>query len=296
MKSFYQSKPVLVTGADGFIGSRLVARLIELGAVVYGATHGKDGDLSDTNNVTRLFQENKPSVVFNVASEINTEKSLEHAEDTIQHTYGIARTVIDGAVQAGVERFVQFGSIDEYGSCEAPFVETMREEPYSPYSLGKIMATQYALMTARLTPMKVCVVRPAATYGPAQGFKMLIPNVIKSGIEKKDFDMNPGEQLRDFIYVDDVVEGALLAGMHESSGEIFNLGSNRGVIVKDVVEEVNKAMGNPIKINFGAQPYRQLDSRVFYMNSKKAKKLLGWEPKTDLADGIAKTVAWYRKQ
>src|SRR3989344_4163212 len=113
------------------------------------------------------------------------------------------------------------------------------------------MATHAALTAGRLTPMRVCVVRPAATFGPAQNSGMLIPNVIKAGLEGTDFNMNAGEQLRDFIYVGDVVEGALLAGAREEShGEIINLGSGRGTPVREVVETVNAAMGKPITIHF----------------------------------------------
>ncbi|HEY5382972.1 MAG TPA: NAD(P)-dependent oxidoreductase [Candidatus Paceibacterota bacterium] len=312
MENFWKNKKVLITGADGFIGSHLAARLVELGAIVHAVVGPRkqswrldalagqvtllDADLNEVGQVRQLFEEHHPSIVFNTAAINNTEKSLEHAESIIQNTYGIARNVIEAAARAEVERLVQFGSIEEYGACEAPFVESMREEHFSPYSLGKVMATQCALMTARLTPMQVRIVRPAATYGPAQSFGLLVARIIKAGLEGKDFDMNAGEQLRDFMYVDDVVEGALRAAMHEGAqGEIFNLGNNRAVCVKEVAQMVNEAMGSPININFGARPYRPLDSMVFYMNSDKAKRLLDWEPKTSLADGIKKTVAWYQE-
>ena len=254
-----------------------------------------EAELRDARAVQKLFEEHKPEVVFNVASVNNTQKSFEHAEEIIQNTFGIARTVIDAARATGVQRFVQFGTIEEYGAAASPFVETVREEPFSPYSLGKVMATQYVLTVSRLGPMQARVVRPAATYGPAQDSGMLIANLIKAGMQKKNFDMNPGGQLRDFIYVDDVVEGVLRAAMYEGTqGEIFNLGNTKPVHVKEVAQTVNEAMGNPITINFGAQPYRPLDSMVFYMNTGKAKKLLGWEPAVTLAEGIKKTVDWYR--
>ncbi len=287
-------------------------RLAELGAKVYAAVHSKknlwrlqsvspavsilEGDLSLSVEAKRVLEASRPSTVFNVASSLNTARSLDIAEMVIQNTYGITHNVITAAVQVGAERYIQFGSIEEYGTGKSPFTESDREEPFSPYSLGKVMGTHLALLIGRLTNLKVTVVRPAATYGPGQNFGMLIPNLIKAGIEGRDFDMNPGEQLRDFLYVDDLVEGVLRSGMHpEAGGHIFNLGSGRGEKVKNVATMVNEAMGNPILINFGTQSYRPRDVKVFYMSSVKAKKLLGWEPRVNLIEGIAKTVVWYRQ-
>lgn len=309
---YYRNKRVLVTGANGFIGSRLVARLVSLGADVSAVTsregnsHRLDdlkakinlltGDLSDKIKVHKIFQDSNPDVVFHTASSLNTEKSLEHADQILGNTYGLARNVLEVSVESGVESFVQFGSIEEYGSCETPFTETMREEPFSPYSLGKVMSTHLAMVISQLTQMRVCVVRPAATYGPGQGPGMLIPNLIRAGLEKQDFDMNPGEQLRDFVYVEDLIEGALACGMRESTaGQIINLGSNRGRRVREIAEAVNAAMGNPIRIHFGAREYRPLDSMEFYMSSEKAKQLLGWEATTSLAESVAQTVDWYTR-
>lgn len=312
MNQFYQHKRILVTGADGFIGSVLVARLVELGATVHAAVHSKknqsrlqpvasvisivEGDLSVSAETDRVFETSHPSVVFNVASSLNTSRAFTVAGAVIPHTYGIAHNVITAAVQKGVERCIQFGSIEEYGIGKSPFEESDREEPHSPYSLGKVMGTRFALLAGRSTELTVTVVRPAATYGPGQSSGMLIPNLIKAGMEGTDFDMNPGEQLRDFIYVDDLVEGVLRAGMDtRADGQILNLGSGRGIEVKEVVTRVNEAMGNPIHIHFGAQPYRPLDPKEFYMSNAKAKKLLDWEPKVRLEEGIQKTVAAYAR-
>ncbi|HEY4520781.1 MAG TPA: hypothetical protein VJL57_00065, partial [Candidatus Paceibacterota bacterium] len=100
--------------------------------------------------------------------------------------------------------------------------------------------------------------------------------------------------LRDFIFVDDLVAGVLAVGSSERScGEIFNLGSGTPTLVKDVANIVNDALGHPITINFGAQPYRENDSTEFYMDSGKARNVLGWEAKTELRGAIQKTVAWY---
>lgn len=312
MNQFYQHKRVLVTGADGFIGSALVIRLVEAGAVVYGVVHSKkhlwrlepvtsaisllEGDLSVLEDTERVFEESHPDIVFNVASSLNTARSFDSLEKILANTYGITHNVVTTALQKGVRQCIHFGSIDEYGMGESPLKESDREEPLSPYSLGKIMGTQLVLLVGRTTDCRVTVVRPAATYGPGQNPGMLIPNIIKAGMEGANFNMNPGEQLRDLIYIDDLVEGVLRIGVDaRADGQILNLGSGRGTQVKEVATLVNEAMGSPIQIHFGTEPYRPLDPMIFYMSNAKAKKLLDWEPKVTLAEGIAKTVAWYRQ-
>ncbi|HEY4526917.1 MAG TPA: NAD(P)-dependent oxidoreductase [Candidatus Paceibacterota bacterium] len=311
-KKWYAGKAVLVTGADGFIGSHLVAALIESGAEVSVTVHREDkatrvkpflnavevfeGDLSEEGVARSIIQTSKPKIIFNAASSTNTAPDFSALDDVLKNTYGIAHAMLQAATESSVERFVQFGSIAEYGLAQAPFTEDMHEMPQTPYALGKVMATLSTFAIGRMTDMEVVVVRPAAVYGPGQGFTMLVPNLIKACLEKKDFDMNKGEQLRDFIFIDDLVEGILAVGSSENStGEIFNLGSGNPTLVKEVATMVNAALGNPITINFGAQPYREGDSMEFYMDSTKAKHILGWTASTDIKTAIEKTIQWYRE-
>ena len=308
-KKQYEHKRVLVTGAGGFIGSFLSRALIDVGADVHAAVQSKEhanrlrdtavqlheGDLTDASMASQILRAAKPDIVFNTASSVNTERDFKLLDSIIQRTHGITHNVLIASVAASTERFIQLGSIDEYGTAKAPFRESTREEPYSPYSLGKVMATHEVLTVGRMVGMNTSVVRPAATFGPGKD-GMLIPNLIRSGLEGKDFDMNQGEQVRDLIYIDDLALGVLAVGASEHArGEIFNLGSNRGYRVREVADMVNEAMGNPIKIHFGAQPYRPLDPMEFYMDSSKARNVLGWEAKTELKEGIEKTVAWFKE-
>lgn len=308
----YKGVRVLVTGAGGFIGSRLAVRLAEEGAIVSVVVHRRDhaallqpsgehipfyeADLRIPLEAHRVIEESRPEIVFNVASLTDTRRTFDILDAVLEGTYGVAKAVVGACVQHDVRKLVHFGTIEEYGTNDAPFFEHMREAPISPYSLGKVMATYAVLLAGKLTALKVCVLRPAATYGGGKSFTMLIPNIIRSALEGKDFEMNDGEQLRDFVYVDDVVEGALKAGRAtEADGEIINLGSGKGMKVREIAEMVNKTMGNPIRINFGVEEYRPLDGDVFYMNSEKAYKLLQWKASADMIHAIDETVRWYRE-
>lgn len=310
MEQTYKGIRVLVTGAGGFIGSRLTEALVEAGAEVSVSVRSKEhawrlqsviskvavyeANLLNPLEVMRVVTESRPAVVFNAASSTDTRRTFDILDSVIAGTYGVARAVLDACINGGVQKFVHFGTIEEYGMGPELFSETAHEKPVSPYSLGKTMATHAVLFAGRLTPLKVCVLRPASTFGPGKDFGlMLVPNLIKAGIEGKDFDMNDGQQLRDFVYVNDVVEGALMAGVNEkANGEIINLGSGNRTKVREVVEMVNNAMGNPIKINFGREGYRPLDGDAC-LNSDKAYEILGWRASTKLEVAIKETVAWY---
>lgn len=311
MDTFYNNKRVLVTGGAGFIGSFLVLGLLRAGARVTvitrpGGNTWRIVDMSESvaiMSVDLLNKEEtlvaltsiKPELIFNLASLVNTKQSIDVLDELLLQNFTIAKNLFQAAVVASVEKVVQVGSIEEYGHGEVPFVETAREAPISPYSLAKVMTTHLALGFHRLGALRVSVVRPAATFGPAQGFGMLTPNLIRACLEKQDFRMNPGDQIRDLIFVDDVVRGMMAAGARpEADGEIINLGSNKLYRIREVVLRINELLGNPITIHFGAYPYRPLDTMRFYMDSHKAHQLLDWHARTDLALGMQQTVAWYR--
>lgn len=312
MKKHYQGERVLITGASGFIGSHLAQALLEKGAHVYGVVGPRSvpgrlsalegnieilqGDLRDAESARDVVRKSKPFIIFNLASATKRERSLQHVDAFVQSMYGITHNMLVAAADESVSRFVQMGSMEEYGAARAPFTETSREEPVSPYGLGKLFATHTALLYGRASEMQVCVLRPSAVFGEGQDFgKMLIPNIIKAGLDGVDFDMHAGEHLRDFIYVHDAVEGMLLAGASETAAnEIINLGAGSSMEVRKVAKMTNAAMGEPININFGATPYLRFDKDA-YLDCSKAKKLLGWSARTPLPEALKKTADWYRK-
>jgi nucleoside-diphosphate-sugar epimerase len=311
IRNFYKNKRVLVDGGTGFIGSFIVKSLVGLKAQVFVVFNSKKNtwrlediknkietiklDLRNERLTNKILSQKNPEVVINAAAILNNDQSLNMFDKIIENNFKTALNLIRAAEKNKTDKFVQIGTIAEYGNAKPPFKESMREKPISPYSLSKIMATYTALFYNRVSKLKTTVVRPAATFGPAQNFGvMLIPNLIRSCLKNKDFDMNPGNQIRDFIYVEDLVRGILMAGASpNANGEIFNLGSNRGYKIKNIMILINKLMSNPIKINFGAFPYRPLDTMAYYMDSSKAKKILGWNAETKIEVALQKTVDWY---
>ena len=307
---WYKGKRILITGGAGFIGSALAKRLSTLGAKVFVTSRKKNpwrldgesrmhilvGDLSSPLFVKRAMRKAAPEIVFHVASNLDTRQDNTRMDHLLEGTFGITKNVSLAASTLGVKKFVHIGTIEEYIGGEAPYKESVREVPISPYSLGKVFSAYFLQYLGRTTPMKVSIVRPAATFGPAQEFRMLIPNLIKAAIDDTEFKMNAGMQERDFLFIDDLVDGLLLAPKKQhSSGEIINLGSGKKVPVRKIVETIQTiTKGKPL-VHFGVIPYRKHDTMLTLLDSSKAKKLLGWKPKWPLKQGLEATVAWYRK-
>lgn len=310
----YTGKKVLITGGGGFIGSHVAqllsgAQNISLIVTVRPSVSPwrleptqesidiVEIDVCQQNEVDALIQSTKPDIIFHVAAALDRTQSLDVLDTVVQTNVGMTKQLLEAAKKYEVEKFVYIGTIEEYGLGETPFRETAHEQPLSPYSLSKVISSQYTLLYHHLSTMNTCVIRPAATYGPKQGQNMLIPVFIKACLDKQDFSMNPGEQIKNYIYVEDLVDGIARAGISQAAdGQIINLGHSTHYTIKDVVNTINEKMGKPISITFGAHSYRPLDPMQFIMDSAKAKKLFGWEANTSLEEGLEKTIDWYTKQ
>jgi len=197
-----------------------------------------------------------------------------------------------------LKRFIYTGTIEEYGSGEAPFRESQRELPVSPYSLTKAMATNLAEYASREENFPAVVVRAPLVYGPAQDVgEFLIPNVIKSCIKDKSMLLPPSEQTRDFLFVEDLVEGMLdVAVARGMNSEIINIGSGKETSVREVLTLVHKLAGGRANVlQFGAVPYRRNEIMHSWLDINKAKRIIKWVPGTGLEDGLRKTVMWYRE-
>lgn len=307
----YTDQPVLVVGGAGFIGSFVVRELLQHGARVTVMVRPETGlwrlddirarvtilscDLSDRAALTEAMISAHPAVVFNLAARVCATQSLELAEEMLRENVELLRNVLQAAAAVCVSRFVQIGTIEEYGLGQAPFREEQREMPISPYSMSKVAATHLALLFHRLGTMTVSVARLAATFGPMQGCGMLTPNFIRAGMERKDFTVNSSEYMRDFLFVEDAAVGICAVGASpHAAGEIINIGTTRHHRIRDVVNLINELMGAPIAIQFNAASYRKLDTPAFYMDVSKAERLIGFRAVTPFDEAMARTVAWYR--
>lgn len=200
-----------------------------------------------------------PDYIINLASIVTAERDMSLFDAMIQSNLKVLLNLYERFKEdKSLKLFIQFGSSEEYGEIESPFCETAREEPNSPYALVKQLTTNTAMMLYRNYDFPITVVRPGNLFGPLQNKNKFIPYVIEQLRNNQPLNVTPCEQKRDFIYVDDFVDGIhqLMKVAQVSQGEIVNISSGTSTALKDIIEHCRKILNSTSEVNYGAIPYR----------------------------------------
>ena len=315
-------KKILVTGADGFIGSHLTEALVRAGHdvrafVLYNSFNswgwldrcGADvegrfevfaGDVRDPNGVRTAMK--GCDAVLHLAALIAIPYSY-HSPDTYVDT-NIKGTlnIVQAARDQGVGRVVQTSTSEVYGTARfVPITEDHPLQGQSPYSASKIGADQIAMSFHASFGTPVTLLRPFNTYGPRQSARAVIPTVITQiAAGQRRIKLGAVHPTRDFSFVSDTVAGFIAALTAERAvGEVINLGSNFEISIGDTAHAIAEAMGVSIEIVTDDQRLRPDKSEVerLWASNAKALDLLGWQPRYGGRDGfvrgLAETVAWF---
>jgi NAD dependent epimerase/dehydratase len=317
-----KNKKILVTGADGFIGSHLTEELVRTGHdvrafVLYNSFNSwgwlddspKDirqsldvfsGDIRDPYGVKKAMQ--GCDVVLHLAALIAIPYSY-HSPDTYVDT-NVKGTlnIVQAARELGVEKVVHTSTSEVYGT--ARFVPITEEHPLqgqSPYSASKIGADQMAMSFYTSFGTPVAVIRPFNTYGPRQSARAVIPTIITQIANgKRNLKLGSLHPTRDFNYVKDTVRGFIAVAESDNSvGEVINIGSNYEISIGETVELIAEVMGTAIQIETDQARLRPEKSEVerLWADNAKAKSILGWEPlyggRDGLKRGLQDTAEWF---
>ena len=299
------SKRLLIAGGTGFIGRNLTLRAVKekysvtvLSLNTPVAERNIEGveylqaDITDLSELQKQLQGLHFEYVVNLSGNIDHCGFLKGGRTVIDAHFVGVQNLLQVIDWDKLKRFVQIGSSDEYGNLPAPQSEEMREEPISPYSLAKLASTQLLQMLYRTENFPVVILRLFLVYGPGQGDKRFLPQIIKGCLSNARFPTSAGEQLRDFCYIDDITEGVLRVLLnYKVNGEVINLASGSPIAIREVVEQVKKIVSQGFP-EFGKVTYRI----ALYADTSKAKKLLEWNPSTTIELGIEKTVDSYRSE
>ena len=313
---------ILVTGADGFIGSHLTETLVRLGYqvrafVMYNSFNSwgwldqaapevKDnleifaGDIRDPNGVRQAMQ--GCDKVLHLAALIAIPYSYHSPDTYIDTNVKGTLNVLQAARELGVARVVHTSTSEVYGT--ARFVPITEEHPLqaqSPYSASKIGADQLAYSFYASFETPVIIARPFNTYGPRQSARAVIPTIIAqiaSGM--REIRLGAVSPTRDFNYVEDTVAAFISAMEGEGGlGEVVNFGSNFEISIGDTVALISEVMGAEIVVTTDEQRLRPVNSEVerLWADNRKAKALFGWSPaysgRDGLKRGLEETVTWF---
>ncbi len=195
---------------------------------------------------------------------------------------------------SNIKHIIQIGSSDEYGFAKSPQSEKSSEIPFSPYGLSKKFLSDYLISYYKQKKIPITIVRLFLVYGPGQKKNRMIPQVICNSLNKKSFPVSLGNQIRDFCYIDDVTEAlSLILGNKKTFGEILNVASGKPIKIKEVIKLINKKIGTGKPI-FGKLRSKK-ENKSLYANINKIQKLTNWKPKTNLEEGLKKTIKFYEK-
>ena len=318
-KEHYNGKTVLVTGGAGAIGSRLTRSLVNLGATVIvlddlssgyewnlpndaGNLLFVKGDVTNDIDLKRVFSE-KPDMVFHFAAFFANQNSIDYPEKDLRtNGFGILKLLEYSAIYGQLERFVYASSgCSIYGdSTNFPLKEDdISTHLSTPYQVTKMLGELYCNYFFKQYDVKVVKTRFFNSFGPGEvpgQYRNVIPNFIYWAMKGLSLPITgTGEETRDFTYVGDIVDGLLRAGYLEGAiGEEFNFASGTETKIIDLAKMVNEHTGNKAPIKFTER--RKWDTKPRLLGSyEKAKKHIGFEPKTSFEQGLKNTIEWFRE-
>lgn len=307
----------LVTGAAGFIGSNLSAALLDRGYAVRGVDNFATGreknvgrlrgseefdfheeDIRDKGTVRELMED--VEYVFHQAAVPSVPRSVEDPVTTTDANCTGTATVLDAAHRADVDTVVVASSSSVYGSSERlPKVETMDEEPESPYALSKHFTEKLALQCSELYDINTVALRYFNIFGPWQDpegdYAAVIPKFISLMLdEERPVIYGDGEQSRDFTYIDNAIQANVRAAEGDVTGEAFNVGTGGRVTVNELVERINDDLGTDISPIYDDP--RPGDVPHSHADISKARELLGYEPVVPFDEGLERTIKSLRTE
>ncbi len=318
MNNFWVNKKVLITGGSGFIGSHVSELLVAKGAKLSILDHIKkqniksiidkveliDGDIS--NLQTAISASLGKDVVINMAARVGgIEYNHTHQGSILRENLLIVCNMLEAARLANIERFMEVSSACVYPKdsiIPTPEEEGFRGEPEPTnggYGWGKRMGELMSKYYQEQYKMKVGIVRPYNCYGPRDHFDPKVSHVIPALIKRVFAGGDPlviwgtGNQTRAFLYAEDLAEGILLATEKNCTADPINLGTDEEISIKNLIHLILKLSNKQREVVFDSSKPDGSPRRN--SNNNKAKKLIGFENKTKLREGLEKTINWYKE-
>lgn len=311
-------RKILVTGAGGFIGGHLVEQLVKEGACVralvrYNSRNNQGmleclqnsirteievipGDLKDPETVFDAVK--GMQIVFHLGALIAIPYSYVHPREAIETNIMGTLNVLNAARKHEVKKIIHTSTSEVYGTAQyVPIDEKHPLQGQSPYSASKIGADKIVESFYRSYGLPIATIRPFNTYGPRQSARAVIPTIISQVLSGAKVYLGSLAPTRDLTYVADTVKGFIkIAESEKTVGEVINIGSNFEISIGELSTKIIKIIGKKVKIISSLGRIRPQDSEVerLLADNSKAKRMLGWEPKVNLDEGLARTIEWFK--
>lgn len=311
------NKTVLITGADGFIGSHLTEMLVKKGSKVKALSQYNsfnywgwledvsclkeievlNGDIRDPHYCKHITKD--VDVIFHLAALIAIPYSYVAPSSYVETNVTGTLNMVQAAIENGCKRFIHTSTSEVYGTAQyVPIDEKHPLQPQSPYSASKIGADAMAMSFYNAFQLPVTIARPFNTYGPRQSARAVIPTIITqiaSGVKEiKLGDITP---TRDFNYVEDTCRGFIaLAECDEAVGQTVNIGSNYEISVADTLNLIKEIMQSDVVFITDDQRIRPENSEVFrlWCDNSLIHSLTGFTPQVDIREGLRRSIEWFK--
>lgn len=295
-RSQLSGRSALVTGASGFVGTRLCHRLRGAGVEVHGVSRMGSGhadvnrwwraDLADARETHSIMKEIDPDLVFHLASQVGGSRALDWVLPTVRNNLLSTVNLLTAAAEIGCDRFVVAGSMEEPLSSEGAV-------PRSPYAAAKFASTAYARMFHALYHLPVVALRVFMVYGPEQrDLTKVIPYVGLCLHRGQTPELASGRRLVDWVYVDDVTEAFVAAAAADGvEGRTIDVGTGKLVSVRTIVEKLTSLIDPSIEPRFGVLPDPPLEASP-HADVDSSFSSLGWRPRVTLDEGLRATARW----
>jgi UDP-glucose 4-epimerase len=300
---------VAVTGSTGFIGMHLLRGLHAVGAEIVAIAaadkHVERLDglpfpvehiiVDDICNLGEAIRRAKAEYVIHLSAFVSNERSLHVLDETLRQNLLPTISLLVAAAEARVARVVLLGSCEEYSHKTTPFDTALATDPSSPYGASKAAATAYARMFTNSFRLSTVVLRPSVVYGPGQSDRMLICQVMKAMAKNRTVEVTGGEQTRDFIYVEDVVNAVIKSlTVPSAEGNVWNVGSGEIITVRDCLERIERITGRTGLIEYGKRPYGENEIFQYELKVQETYAAFDWKPSVTLDEGLHKTWESFR--
>ncbi|WP_238858850.1 MULTISPECIES: NAD-dependent epimerase/dehydratase family protein [unclassified Clostridium] len=313
-----QDKRILLTGGAGFIGTKLCSLLSYNNEIlIYDSLNRNSikntdlldksnvklvqGDILDFNHVKSVVDEFKPNIVIHLAAVAGIDTVIKSPVNTMKVNMIGTYNILEAVKENNIERFIDFSTSEVFGSY-AYKVDEQHTTNLAPvgearwtYSVSKLAGEHLAHSYYNEYKIPIVTVRPFNVYGPGQVGEGAIHQFVVRAIRDEEMQIHgDGDQIRSWCYIDDFVDGIMLCiEKKEAIGQSFNIGNPRGTVTISMLAQLIKRIANSkSKIVYVPKNYVDVELRI--PNIDKAKEILNYEPKYDLAEGLEKTIEWYR--